>query len=143
MSEIYLSFCENLFKANFLIKKRLLKMFKGKNLALSEFFTLKILNSSQDLEIKKISELLTINKVNITQILDSLEEKNYIKRLNGIKDRRKKIIVLTEEGKIAYQELNDLYLKTLSNIFSKIEEKDIKTTNEFLQDFNSKFFYLN
>jgi DNA-binding MarR family transcriptional regulator len=118
-------------------------MFKGKNLALSEFFTLKILNSSQDLEIKKISELLTINKVNITQILDSLEEKNYIKRLNGIKDRRKKIIVLTEEGKIAYQELNDLYLKTLSNIFSKIEEKDIKTTNEFLQDFNSKFFYLN
>ena len=140
MSEIYLLFCENLFKANFLIKKRLLKVFKEKDLALSEFFTLKILNSNENLNIKKITELLTINKVNITQILDSLEEKNYIKRLNGTKDRREIIIVLTEEGKIAYQELNDLYLKTLRNIFSKIEEKDIKTTNEFLQNFNSKFF---
>jgi len=45
------------------------------------------------------------DKANITHIIDSLEEKGYIKRISDLKDRRVKVIMPTSEAEVILKRL--------------------------------------
>lgn len=61
----------------------------------------------------ELSEKLNVTTARIASILNSLEEKRYIKRKNDTLDKRKTLVVITEKGK-------ELAVNTKKEIINKI-----------------------
>lgn len=95
------------------------------------------------ISMQKISEKIHRDNSAITRSIDILEKKNLVSRVNAEKDRRKKIILITEQGitllhnakdiakQYAKEVANGLTEKQLNDLFSilKIIQKNINESN--------------
>lgn len=133
MNSLYLNFSEILFKSVFFLRKEITKLLKDENLTLSDFFTLKTLAHNDNINIKKIADFLPFNGLNMTQVIDSLEEKKLVRRIYSSKDRREILIEITDDGRKFYEKINAKYCRLLENFFSKIPTQDIEKTNNHLK----------
>lgn len=91
------------------------------NLTPSEFHFLSHLHLVEDLTIKNISEVMSISYGRISHILNSLENKGFVKRENNAKDKRNVVIKLTDKTKSTIAKANDNYLKMHSDILGMME----------------------
>ena len=55
----------------------------------------------------RLAEILHCDGSNITWITDRLEERGYVERLSDPKDRRVRLIALTDEGRRVRDEIDD------------------------------------
>tara|TARA_B100000809_G_C14842531_1_gene425313 strand:- start:220 stop:495 length:276 start_codon:yes stop_codon:yes gene_type:complete len=75
----------------------------------------------------KISDLynkMLYNGGNMTIVLDQLEDKNYLRRINSKEDRRAILIELTDKGGKLYKEIcpeNEKHIKKLMTVLSDDE----------------------
>lgn len=95
------------------------------------------------ISMQKISEKIHRDNSAITRSIDILEKKNLVSRVNAEKDRRKKIILITEQGitllhnakdiakQYAKEVAKGLTEKQLNDLFSilKIIQKNINESN--------------
>lgn len=82
-------------------------------------------NQDKDICQKDIEIQMQLKKASITGALDSLEEKNAIKRIVDKNDRRKNIIVISENA-YKYKDKLDSYLNGVEKeIVEGISEKDL------------------
>jgi len=72
-----------------------------------EIGIIRIIFQKEDVILKEICSILEIPKSTLTNAIDRLEKRNYIKRVISNKDRRSFGLVLTEEGKILQKEHTD------------------------------------
>ena len=75
---------------------------------------------------KNISRFLGVNKVMTKRIIDRLEREDYVKRLPSKDDKRYNRIELTNKGKKLYNELKPFAEETLENVYSVLDNSDIK-----------------
>lgn len=72
-----------------------------------------------------LARLLFKGRSHITQILNSLEEKNYIKRVDTIKNGRKiRQTVLTEKGQKIFNQMNEVFEQKFTRMSRYFEEKE-------------------
>lgn len=136
-----LSYTENLHR-NLLNKK-----FSTNKLDITpeQFIILDLLmEHSTGISMQKISEKIHRDNSAITRSIDILEKKNLVRRVNAEKDRRKKIILITEQGitllhnakdiakQYAKEVAKGLTEKQLNDLFSilKIIQKNINESNK-------------
>ena len=84
----------------------------------------------------KISEMMLVNRANITTLIDRMEKADFVEREPSEKDRRFNIVKLTAKGKKLLTRVEPLYKKKIENImsgFSDAEQKNLIKTLEKLR----------
>lgn len=103
---------------------------KTTGLTPAQFAIISILGHSGPLKISEIYKQMLLKSGNRTMILDSIEEKNLIKRVFSKNDRREIIIELTTAGQKffdeSYEDYGHFVEKTLGTL-SQTEQKDLLT----------------
>ena len=102
------------------------------NLTHSEYELLLLLGIKLSAErpaisVSDISAMLQITPAGVTQLINSLEAKNYIERRPGPNDRRIVLIALTEQGQEAAQILLADMQKHIAGLVSHLGEQDSQT----------------
>ncbi|KWX79481.1 MarR family winged helix-turn-helix transcriptional regulator [Paenibacillus jilunlii] len=81
--------------------------------------------ASPGVMISKLSELLQISRPTASQMISSMEEKGYTRRVMSTSDRRVIYICLTEKGQAVLQMNLARYSSVLNEIIEKVGRKEI------------------
>ena len=81
---------------------------------------------------KDLSEFCMKDKTSITRIVDMLEKKNLVVRVNDQLDQRMKRVVLTNEGKQLFNHVVPIMEKTRKEVKFGISDEDIETFKKVL-----------
>ena len=76
---------------------------------------------------KELGEMCLKDKTNITRIIDALEEKNLVVRIEDQIDHRIKRVVLTNAGKQLFFDVLPIMEKTREEVKKDISDQDIDT----------------
>lgn len=82
------------------------------------------LNETKDVTPSMISNTFKVSSARVATILNSLEKKNYINRIQSEEDKRVIFISLTEEGLEESIYLRNKYYKLLNNLFNQLGKED-------------------
>ncbi len=93
------------------------------NLTPVEFRCLRYLLSNTFPQVKELASNMDLTPSRITNLLNSLENKEYVSRIMSKKDRRIIEISLTQSGKEYAEDIQDKYYKYHENILSSINEE--------------------
>jgi MarR family transcriptional regulator, 2-MHQ and catechol-resistance regulon repressor len=88
------------------------------------FMILELLYSKGPHPVQKISEILSIPSGSITYVVDKLEKKGLVERQPNPKDRRASNVVLTEEGRVLFDEIFPKHVATISQNLSFISNNE-------------------
>ena len=100
--------------------------------SLEQYTILSCLKKNNMITQQNLCEITQKPKPNITQLIDLLEKKNLVKRIQDSKDRRKNHISITEQGKTTYEIINSLIEERLSVLVKDIEENQLLIFKEVL-----------
>lgn len=99
----------------------------------TEFAVLELLYSKGDQPIQKIGEKILLASSSITYVVDRLEEKGFVKRVDSSEDRRVKFASLTIKGKELMEEVFPKHEKRIEEIFSILNEGEIDLAIKLLK----------
>lgn len=93
----------------------------------TEFAVLELLYHKGNQPIQRIGEKILLASSSITYVIDKLEEKGYVERVDCPEDRRIKFASLTEEGRAFMEEVFPKHGERIGEIFAHLteEEKDM------------------
>ena len=74
----------------------------------------------------ELSENLNVTTARIASILNSLEAKDYIKRTEDNKDKRKTLVVVTKKGKALAKKAKKEVIDKITKVIEEIGEKEAK-----------------
>lgn len=112
--------------------------------AASQNSELKELNKNQPLVImiiglvkeimpSTIGTYVGMDRSSLSRMVDSLEEKGFVRRKNDPEDRRKVLISLTEKGERCYDFLNRKSEEMATEILGLVEEQDLRDFEKGLE----------
>jgi len=104
------------------------KYLKEKSLSFSQTNTLMQLYHREKSSVSDISDHLGVTKAAASQMLDKLAEQNLIRRMEDPKDRRNKIITLTNTGETLVREginARDYWITELDSLLTTEEKEQI------------------
>jgi len=112
----------------------------GYNLTVEQWVLLVILKMKDGISQHDISNIISKEKTTITRLIDGVEKKKLIVRVQDKNDRRNKLIYLTDEGKIVESILTPIVKrinKKALNGFTDEETKMFYTLmNKMINNFN-------
>jgi DNA-binding MarR family transcriptional regulator len=91
---------------------------KGLNLTKAQMIILKILSKEDGIVQNDLAFITNRDKASLTRLIDTLEKKNFVTRSISPKDKRVKLVHITDEGKKMF----DSALPVLNNIIQSIQE---------------------
>lgn len=94
------------------------------NLSPIQFRCLRYLLKTTFLQVKELADNMELTPSRITNLLNNLESKGYIKREISSKDRRIIKVTLTKEGRDYAVDVKKKYIKYHEDILSAIEDED-------------------
>lgn len=112
-----------------LLIKRLNRNFakSGFSVSQEQWLLLRQLWEKEGVKQQVLADAVGKDKVNITKLVDSLEKRKMVKRVNDKVDRRAKKIYLTEQGKALKDELNAIVDQTVNEALASVTDKDYKS----------------
>ncbi|PLV58302.1 MarR family winged helix-turn-helix transcriptional regulator [Thermotoga sp. KOL6] len=81
-------------------------------------------------KMKEIAEFLATTKSNVTNVVDSLEERELVAREMDPDDRRTFRVILTKKGKKTFEEVISDFDKLVGIVLRKFSEKDLRIIGE-------------
>ena len=113
-------------------------------MAASQNAELKELNKNQPLVImliglvkeimpSTIGTYVGMDRSSLSRMVDSLEEKGFVRRNNDPEDRRKVLVSLTEKGERCYESLNKISEEMAAEILGMGEEQDFRDFEKSLE----------
>ena len=75
----------------------------------------------------EISEIFLVNRSNITGLVDRLEKAGFVNRSSDPKDRRINRIKLKEKAKKVLRDLQQPYIKLMTDICKPLNKDEMKT----------------
>ncbi len=114
------------------------KMLK-ENTTPQQVVILRMLAQEGPIPMKKLGQELFVTPPNITGIIDRLEEKQFVIRLENSKDRRKTEIKLTEKGKKVYQKALDSYRESFQDALNVLTPEEQETLSSLLRKLAKEF----
>lgn len=123
------------------IRNRILTEFgrENINITLEMYLVLRCLWEKDGRNQQEISDLLYRDKASLTSLIDNLEKRNLVVRVQNQSDRRNKNIFLTNEGNLIKQKVIPIISRLLSEIEAAVSEKDLRTTIHVLDTLFKKF----
>ncbi len=97
-----------------------------KKISLSHYLTLILLKKRGKLSMSETRKLIGTNKQHMTHITDILAEKELIKRVPDINDRRVINIVITDKGNEHLNKWQKNKIKEINKIFVLFDDEDLK-----------------
>ncbi len=94
------------------------------NLTNPQFNVLETLNSEGSMSLKDISKRLNVTGANITCVMDNLEKHNFAERIPSRTDRRIINAEMTEKGKKIFSEITPVYLESINEETSKLNDEE-------------------
>ena len=80
----------------------------------------------------QLSEMMLVNRANITSLIDRMERDGMVRRTSG-EDRRYNIIRLTGKGKRLLEKVEPLYAKEVKQIMSAVSSNEKKRIIKMLE----------
>ena len=99
----------------------------GLDISLDQWMVLGPIWQLESASQKELGEMCLKDKTNITRIIDALEQKNLVVRVEDQIDHRIKRIVLTNAGKQLFFDVLPIMEKTREEVRKDISNKDIET----------------
>jgi DNA-binding MarR family transcriptional regulator len=81
----------------------------------------------------QISDIIGKDRAAVTRLIDGLEKRNLVVRMNDKKDRRQKQVYLTSQGKSMEQNLIPLGLSNIKHAQAGISSKELEVCKEVLR----------
>lgn len=124
----------NVFLTNNFIKAELLNVLKPHDLSIEQFNVLRILRGQKGnpLNLQDIQERMVNKMSNTTRLIDKLILKDFVKRTECKKNRRKIEVVITELGLDKLQELDLIITKTEEKVTSQLSNSELTDLNTLL-----------
>ena len=106
---------------------------KGLNLTKAQMIVLRILSQNDGIVQNKLAFITNRDKASLTRLIETMEKKELVKRSTSTKDKRVKIVHITDSG-IALLENARPYLKEIINkVQENVSEQDLLTTIKVLK----------
>lgn len=83
-------------------------------------------NDGKMMTVTMMSDILKVSKAVISQSIKALKKKNLVKSISDTTDKRKSYIVLTDEGRKAYENQRKVIIRNLQECFRDVDEADLK-----------------
>ena len=99
----------------------------GQDISLDQWMVLGPIWQLESASQKELGEMCLKDKTNITRIIDALEQKNLVVRVEDQIDHRIKRVVLTNAGKQLFFDVLPIMEKTREEVRKDISSKDIET----------------
>ena len=99
----------------------------GQDISLDQWMVLGPIWQLESASQKELGEMCLKDKTNITRIIDALEQKNLVVRVEDQIDHRIKRVVLTNAGKQLFFDVLPIMEKTREEVRKDISNKDIET----------------
>jgi DNA-binding MarR family transcriptional regulator len=115
------------------------EVFKENNLDLTreQWVFLVKLNHKDGIPQNELAFITERDKTSLTRLVKTMERKDLIIRQNSTKDKRIKLVFLTEEGKIVYKKSLPIMQKTIKDLQKGLTTEEIKLTIQVLKKFQS------
>ena len=107
-------------------------MDSGLDISLDQWMVLGPLWQLESASQKELGEMCLKDKTTITRIIDALEQKNLVVRIEDQIDHRIKRVVLTNAGKQLFLDVLPIMEKTREEVRGSIPDKDINTFKSVL-----------
>ena len=91
------------------------------------------IDQGEGLSQAKLSNMMLVNRANITSLIDRMEKADLVVRTHAASDRRTNIIKLTNRGKQLIAEIEPLYTKEVKRIMAVLKQGEQKTVIEMLE----------
>lgn len=90
---------------------------------------------NQDISQRQLSELLCVSESNVTQIIKKLEKNQFLTRRHSENNKSRKIIQLTEKGRVTTMKLIKLFYEREAKFFEKYSEDEISLFKKMIYDY--------
>lgn len=120
------------------IEEKIKKDISSYGMKSSDFAILEALYHKGRQTIRQISEAVLINTGSITYVIDKLEKKELLERINCKEDRRVVYIEITKKGKQLMDEIFPKHQKVIEHIFEDISTEQKETVINVLKQVGKK-----
>lgn len=97
------------------------------------------LGNTEGLTFKEIGEMTLITKGTLTGIIDRLEQKTLVKRVQGSEDRRCTRVVLTKKGNQVFRDVFPKHVAYMKSHFDQLNSNEILTIERSLRKLRQIF----
>ena len=122
--KLALSTLINLFRCTSSLSERIHGHLDEDNLTQRQFAVLEALLHLGEMDQKSLCKKLLTSGGNMTLVVDNLETRGLVKRVVGKKDRRRKVVQLTDSGKKLIKEVFKRHVKVVVQEFSVLQAKE-------------------
>ncbi len=105
---------------------------KDSGLSPAQMHTVEVIGHNQNMRMKELAERLGVTTGTLTVGVDKLEKMGLVERKPHEKDRRSWLIVLTEKGKLMYEQHHRFHQEFTHEITSDLSNEEIKTLSKLL-----------
>src|SRR5258708_37237281 len=88
--------------------------------------------AGESLPLGQLADRLSCVKSNVTQLVDRLEADGLVSRTGDPNDRRSRLAVLTDAGRIAYSKGSEIQKQTEAELFGVLTSTESETLHELL-----------
>ena len=74
----------------------------------------------------EISDMMLVNRANITSLVDRMEKAGLVRRTAHINDRRYNLIKLAPKGKKLYEQVEPLYMQKVRDVMASLNARELK-----------------
>ena len=110
------------------------RLFRPHGLSEAQFNVLNVLGPEPaGLSQRALSDVLVVDRSNITGLLDRMEQAGWVRRTDHPSDRRVYLVTLTAEGRKLWQKVLPEYIAAVSGVTAAVPAADLKRALATLQ----------
>jgi DNA-binding MarR family transcriptional regulator len=118
-----------------ILKKRADDFFEPWGLTDVQFNVMMLLkHQGQDAGLSQVelSDMMLVNRANITSLIDRMEKGELVMRTSAPGDRRYNIVKLTDKGKALLEQVEPAYIKEVQQAVAPLKEAELDKLTEML-----------
>lgn len=112
---------------------------EGSGITLPQMHTIEILGVNNGIRMKDLAAKMGKTTGTLTVMIDNLEKKGLVERVQNPDDRRSYVIRLSNDGVAHYRRHSDFHLELTRECTSGFSDQELKAFESLLREFNSHF----
>lgn len=133
----YMALVRELVKAYQALEGYAFEHIRSLGLTPSQFDVLVALGNQPPMTFKEIGEHTLITKTTLTGVIDRLQERGLVRRMNCTQDRRCTYVGLTPEGDTLFREAFPAHVEYLGQRLNSLSEAEVESAVKMLERFRS------
>jgi DNA-binding MarR family transcriptional regulator len=131
----------NIYYTTSILKKRADAFFAEFGLTDVQYNLLALLDHQADkdggLSQAQISDMMLVNRANITSLVDRMEKADLVKRTAHANDRRYNIVKLTAKGRKLFEKVEPIYIEKVEQVTADLTKTELKVLMTALEKVRS------